>query len=1076
MMIKKLLMPALFLLPALLVCGQSSNFKSPSKYPPGTIKPGFEFTTIKRPGVSKAAPSVNTAVSPSLERLTLKGGQTQVGKVIRKDGKSVYIEREPDQAKSDPDSSPDEKFSRFLEETRVISGAINPKDQFAVTSVTEDSNGITHLKAVQRYKGIDIYGSESTFHLSALKERFTGLIHNIGEGIKTMPVVGSGSAVEKVKHDLMLRTVVKELSSSEKKLLHYESPGTRLVIFEKEGAAYTLAWEITCRPNVVEVWKYFIDAETGSIIHSFNATCSDGPETATAPDLNNISRTINTYLENGTWYLLNVAEPMFNPTTGEGMIITLDANNTSTSDLDYRYVVSPDNNWNSKAAVSAHYNATRAYEYFLQTHGHNSVNGKGGDIISFINVAEDDGSSMENAFWNGQAAFYGNGGANFRPLAGALDVAAHELGHGVVSNTANLEYYGQPGAINETYADIFGSMVDRDDWYIGEDITRTSFSPSGALRNMADPHNMGREGDHFWQPKHVSEMYLGTDDNGGVHINNGIGIHAYYLCATAVTKEKAERIFFHALKYYLTKTSRFIDFRIAVIQSASDLFGEGSAEVTEAGKAFDAVGIYEEEVVQKSQDYEVNPGTELLLFCNSDLNYRTTLALYNGSQISSLSETAMKNNPSVTDNGAEAVFVSSDSRIRYISLNPVGTEEIISNQEFWDNVAISKDGNRLAAISTQVDTSIYVYDFATRKWAKFRLYNPTTSHFNTDAGGVLFADAIEFDITGEYLIYDACNVLSSNVSEDIYYWDIGIIKVWDKAGAKFGDGSIFKLYGSLPDNISIGNPTFSRNSSSIIAFDYIDGNSGDYAILGTNLNTGETDVITENSTPGFPSFSKNDDRIAYSALTTDDAEVIAGINLSQNKITGSGNPFAMIMNARWPVYFASGERDLGLAPVSDFTADYKSGDAPLEVKYVDLSLNGPSGWKWTFEGGVPSASALQNPNVYYNNPGTYKVTLETTNEYGTNTISREAYVTVNIPTGISGTGAAVYRFYPNPAGEVLNIECESDFSFRLYDLRGRVIMTGINSRQTGLSGTEPGFYILEITVGNMTTRHKLLKQ
>jgi Zn-dependent metalloprotease len=82
---------------------------------------------------------------------------------------------------------------------------------------------------------------------------------------------------------------------------------------------------------------------------------------------------------------------------------------------------------NNKAAVSAHYNATRAYEYFLQTHGHNSVNGRGGNIISFINVAEDDGSSMENAFWNGQAAFYGNGGQYFKPLAGALDVTAHEL-------------------------------------------------------------------------------------------------------------------------------------------------------------------------------------------------------------------------------------------------------------------------------------------------------------------------------------------------------------------------------------------------------------------------------------------------------------------------------------------------------------------------------------------------------------------------------------------------------------------------------------------------------------------------
>lgn len=1069
-----MIIPLLLLFPALILTGQNTNFKSRTRYPSGTIKPAFEFITVNRQAESKSDPASTTAVSPPLERPLLRGGLQKVDKVIRKDGKPVYIERKTEPSKSEQDSPPEEKLSRFLEDTRTISRINNLKEQFAVTQIRNDRNGITHLKAIQRYRGINIYGSEATFHLSADRERFTGMFHNIDNEIDTNPSVSQGSAVSKVKSDLMLRTVVRELSAGEKKLLKYESPETGLVIYNNTGNDYRLAWEVTCRPNAVEVWKYFIDAQNGSIIHSFNATCTDGPETATALDLNNISRTINTYLEKGTYYMLNIAEPMFNPSTGEGMIITLDANNTSTTELDYRYVTSATNTWNNKAAVSAHYNATRAYEYFLQTHGHNSVNGKGGNIISFINVAEDDGSSMENAFWNGQAAFYGNGGKYFKPLAGALDVTAHELGHGVVSNTANLEYYGQPGAINETYADIFGSMVDRDDWLIGEDITRTTFSPSGALRNMADPHNMGKEGDPYWQPKHVAEMYLGKEDNAGVHINNGIGIHAYYLYAAAVSKDKAEKVFFHALDNYLTKTSRFIDFRIAVIQSASDLFGTGSAEVAEAVKAFDSVGIYEEEVVQPNTEYEVNPGTEFILFCNTDPNYRTTLALFNGSQLSSLSETEMKNNPSVTDNGAEAVFVTADSKIRHISLNPVEPEEIISNQEFWDNVAISKDGKRLAAISTQVDTSIYVYDFTSRKWAKFRLYNPTTSHFNTDAGGVIYADAIEFDISGENLIYDACNVLSSNVTEDIYYWDIGVIKVWDKSGSKFGDGSIFKLYGSLPEGISIGNPTFSRNSSSVIAFDYIDGNSGNYAILGTDLNTGETDVIAENSTLGFPSFSKNDDRIAYSALTTSDVEVVAGINLAPNKISGSGNPFAMINNARWPVYFATGERDLGLAPVSDFTADYKTGDSPLEVRYVDLSVNNPASWKWTFEGGVPATSTKQNPYVVYNTPGTFRVSLETRNEFGVNAITREDYITVNIPTGISGTNAVEFRVYPNPAGELLNIDCGTEFSFRIFDLKGKPIKTGINERQISLSGIDPGFYILEMTSGNVVSRQKLL--
>jgi len=125
----------------------------------------------------------------------LKGGLQQVDKVIRSNGKPVYIERKTNPSKSDPDSSPAEKLSRFLEETRIISGTINPKEHFAITQINEDRNGITHLKTIQRYKEIDIYGSEATFHLSAQKERFTGLFHNIENEINTVPVISSASAI-----------------------------------------------------------------------------------------------------------------------------------------------------------------------------------------------------------------------------------------------------------------------------------------------------------------------------------------------------------------------------------------------------------------------------------------------------------------------------------------------------------------------------------------------------------------------------------------------------------------------------------------------------------------------------------------------------------------------------------------------------------------------------------------------------------------------------------------------------------------------------------------------------------------
>src|SRR6185436_18716992 len=115
----------------------------------------------------------------------------------------------------------------------------------------------------------------------------------------------------------------------------------------------------------------------------------------------------------------------------------------------------------------------------------------GGNIVSIINVTDENDNNMDNAFWSGAAMFYGNGNQAFTSLAKGLDVAGHEMSHGVIQNTANLEYLSQSGALNESYADIFGSLIDRDDYKMGEDVVKLNFFPSGALRDLSNPHNGG---------------------------------------------------------------------------------------------------------------------------------------------------------------------------------------------------------------------------------------------------------------------------------------------------------------------------------------------------------------------------------------------------------------------------------------------------------------------------------------------------------------------------------------------------------------------------------------------------------
>ena len=1058
--------------------GQPSQFKQITKKQSGTSIPDLNFKPVSSQKPVRSFAAHRPALFKTLDYPYF--AKSDRPKVIRSGNSPVFIEKKVTAAQSEAAISTEERFYRFLEETKEITRIPGPREQFRIRGIHTDHLGITHIRSIQLYKGVEIYGSESILHLDMEKERFTGSCKSLAEDLTVVPVIDATGCLRTVQNDLRQVTRYKELTTDEKKLLKYDAPQCTLVMYDKGNNDFVISWAVIIRPNFLEEWKYFVNALSGKIITRYNNTKSDGPTTGSGADLNNITRNINVYLEAGTYYMQNFSEDMYDPETGEGIIATFDANNTSTINLNYRNVTSANNTWNQKSAVSAHYNAAVTYEYFRSIFGRNSINGQGGNIISFVNVADEDGASMENAFWNGQAVFYGNGGTRFKSLAAALDVAAHELGHGVISNTANLEYIGQSGALNESFADIFGSMVDRDDWSLGEDVVVSSSFPSGALRDMADPHNGGIEADFYWQPAHVSEMYLGSNDNGGVHRNSGISNHAFYLFATAVGKDKAEQVYYRALTEYLTNTSQFIDLRIGVVQAAKDLYGNSSTEAVKADEAFDAVGIHADVIDDQPDDLDPNPGQEHLLIYNTDPNFTETLWVSpaSGPNYIPLTSTEMKRKPSATDDGTAAVFVGSDSKIYLISLDPENPQEQpLSNEDFFDNVAVSKDGNRIAAISTQVDTAIYVYD-ADLGWKKFRLYNPTTSDDDINSGGVLYADAIEFDHTGEYLIYDAYNELNSSTSEDISYWDVGFIRVWDNSGNTFGDGSIIKLFTSLPENVNIGNPVFSKNSPNVIAFDYLYSVNNEYAIYGANIETGDLEQITDNTTLGFPSFSNNDDTLAFTASVATETgfqENINIIGLKADKITPSGSAVLLIEGAKWPVFYAIGNRELELAPVANFTADFKTGGAPLQVKFIDLSENSPTSWSWTFQGGTPSASGLQNPVVTYNSPGTYKVTLVATNNTGSNTLNRDGFIVVSDATSVDGSRAPVLVFYPNPVADKLYIDYADSFTLRIFNQAGKLLLTESNQRQIDVSELSPGLYIMEILTGSGTSRHKLMK-
>jgi hypothetical protein len=154
----------------------------------------------------------------------------------------------------------------------------------------------------------------------------------------------------------------------------------------------------------------------------------------------------------------------------------------------------------------------------------------------------------------------------------------------VTEHTANLEYQWQSGALNESFSDIFGAMVDRDDWLMGEDLPSDALAGRDAMRDLSNPPRLG-------QPGHTDDWVSTCADNEGVHTNSGIPNKAYYNIATAVGKDKTERIFYRVLVVYLQTTSSLEDARAAALQAAQDLYGNGSAEYNAVQNGFNAVGL-----------------------------------------------------------------------------------------------------------------------------------------------------------------------------------------------------------------------------------------------------------------------------------------------------------------------------------------------------------------------------------------------------------------------------------------------------------------------------------------------------
>jgi len=241
------------------------------------------------------------------------------------------------------------------------------------------------------------------------------------------------------------------------------------------------------------------------------------------------------------------------------------------------------------------------YDLYWSAFKRKSVDNRGLRLDGSVHYSD----NYDNAFWDGSQMVFGDGdGELFHRFTLSVDVIGHELTHGVTQHEAGLVYAGQPGALNESISDVFGSLVKQRklkqdakdaDWLIGQGLF-TKQVKGVALRSMKAPGTayddpvLGKDP----QPGHMKGYRELSYDNGGVHINSGIPNRAFYLTAIALKGrawEKAGQIWYHALCYRLRRDSSFSDAAKGTAQSAAELFGSASQEQKAVEMSWKEVGV-----------------------------------------------------------------------------------------------------------------------------------------------------------------------------------------------------------------------------------------------------------------------------------------------------------------------------------------------------------------------------------------------------------------------------------------------------------------------------------------------------
>lgn len=568
----------------------------------------------------------------------------------------------------------DEKSKYSAKELLLSKQTLNlgVEDALIIKSEFSDESGFKHFVCQQTYKNIPIQGATLIIHeRNNIVENANGkLQHNFS--INVTPKITADNAFQFALSQLNADKYAWQEEAYENMLQQANQneaasfyPKGKLVIFNPEFNYENKLFKLVYKFDVYAIepmfrkWVY-VDANTGAVLKTINKihNCNHHQVSGNTNYSGNVN--FSACKENNTYHLKSE----------QNCHIEVFSSNWTDKNLPVGFEENTSQFNNSRSAVEVFWTLQEAYDYFKNTLGLSGIDGNNLPIYSWVNYKE----NFNNAFWNGTWLTFGEGdGKNYGAFT-SPDIVAHEYMHGITDHSPNgLAYYGESGALNESFSDIFGEVIEHymfgtNDWVLGADIVITP--GKAGLRSMADPTSslMTTQQPAAYEGPY---WYNGFADNGGVHINSGVQNYWFYLLSEGgkdtnfegdyydiegIGIEKAAAIAYKNLTTYLTENATYIDAYFGSILAAEHLYGKGSNEVAQTKAAWCAVNL------GNTCIKEDDPNDD----CDRNLDSLALIALYNSTNGNNWNNKWNLNHPVETWYGVD---VNSKGCARYINLH-----------------------------------------------------------------------------------------------------------------------------------------------------------------------------------------------------------------------------------------------------------------------------------------------------------------------------------------------------------------------------------------------------------------------